>query len=95
MDRQDTAGEVFNVGGCAPVSMRELAELVIECADSPSRLSFVPYEAAYGRHFEDVKLRIPDTAKLEEWTGFVINRDLRKAIGAIVEAHPSRATTHA
>jgi UDP-glucose 4-epimerase len=90
MERGDTAGEVFNVGGSAPVSMRALAETVVRLAGSASELVFVPYEAAYGRHFEDVHLRIPDTAKLERWTGFRVRWDLEAALKQILDAHPRR-----
>ncbi len=91
MEHPDTAGEVFNVGGCAPITIRELAELIVRVAESRSEIVFVPYETAYGAHFEDVRLRIPDTSKLEAWTGFTIERDMEDVVRRIVEAHPARA----
>ena len=93
MHRDDTDGEVFNVGGCAPVSVRELAEVIIRLTGSRSAITFVPYEAAYGKHFEDVNLRVPDTGKLTRWTGFSITRDMEDALRDIVAAHPSRVLT--
>jgi UDP-glucose 4-epimerase len=92
MERDDTSGEVFNVGGCAPISMRELALLVGEVVGSKAGVEFVPYEAAYGPRFEDVQSRIPDTSKLESWTGFRIDRSMRDVIRVIVEQHPRRAS---
>jgi len=92
MERDDTSGEVFNVGGCAPISMRELALLVGEVVGSKAGVQFVPYEAAYGPRFEDVQSRIPDTSKLESWTGFRIDRSMRDVIRTIVEQHPRRAS---
>ncbi len=89
MEREDAAGEVFNVGGCAPVTMRALAEMIIRLTGSRSELTFVPYEAAYGTHFEDVKVRIPDTTKLTEWTGFTIDRTMEETLRRIIAAHPS------
>ena len=90
MRRGDTAGEAFNVGGSAPVTVRELAEAVLRLAGSTSELVLVPYEAAYGQHFEDVQTRIPDTAKLERWTGLAMERDLEDMLRRIIEAHPAR-----
>lgn len=92
--RDDTAGEVFNVGGCAPVSMRELAELVVSLTGSHAAVQFVPYESAYGKKFEDVITRVPDTSKLESWTGFTIDRTLESVLREIVAAHPSLQNVH-
>lgn len=88
MRRDDTAGEVFNVGGSAPISVRELAELIVSTVESGSSVEYIPYETAYGTHFEDVNLRIPDTSKLAEWTGFEVKVDIEEAVRRIVEAHP-------
>ncbi len=88
--RDDTGGEVFNIGGCAPISMRDVAELVCEISGSTAGVTYVPYEAAYGKKFEDVQYRMPDTSKLESWTGFSIDRSMRDVLTAIIEQHPSR-----
>ncbi len=88
VSRPDTAGEVFNIGGCAPVSMAELAELVCRVTKSDSGVRFVDYEAAYGTRFEDVQFRMPNTDKLERWTGFTINRSMEDVVRAVVAQHP-------
>ena len=88
MRRDDAAGEAFNVGGSAPVTVRALAEAVLRLSGSASPLAFVPYEAAYGAHFEDVQVRIPDTAKLEGRTGLTMERDLEDMLRRIIAAHP-------
>ena len=88
MRRDDTAGEAFNVGGSAPVTVRELAETILRLSGSASELVFVPYEAAYGDHFEDVQIRVPDTAKLEGRTGLTMKRDLEDMLRRIIAAHP-------
>jgi UDP-glucose 4-epimerase len=93
MGRDDTAGEVFNVGGVGPVSVRELAEAIIRLAGSRSELRFVPYESVFGARFEDVHTRIPDTGKLEAWAGFAIRRSLDDILQRILDAHPSRVGT--
>lgn len=93
MDREDTAGQIFNVGGSAPVSMRALAELIIRKSGGGSELRFVPHETVYGDHFEDVNIRIPNTSKLYAWTGFQIERTLEEAIERIVDFHRDRVST--
>ncbi len=63
-------GEVFNVGGMEEVTIRELAELVIQVVGSTSTIEYVPYQEAYAPGFEDMRRRRPDTAKLEATVGF-------------------------
>ena len=94
IDREDTAGEVFNIGGCAPVSMRDLAEMIVALTGSRAGVEFMPYEAAYGKRFEDVITRIPNTTKLEKWTGFTIDRSLESVLREIVQSHPRVLAGH-
>ena len=89
MERDDTGGEVFNVGGTDPVTVRTLAETILRLTGSRSTLTFVPYENAFGRHFEDVIVRVPDTTKLERWTGFAIEHDLEAILRRTLAAHPA------
>lgn len=70
VDRDDAVGEVFNVGATEEVSMGQLAERIIDACDSSSTISLVPYDQAYERGFEDMARRVPDTAKLEAFTGW-------------------------
>lgn len=92
LSRTDTAGEVFNIGGCAPLSIAELAELVCGVTGSDSGIRYVDYEAAYGSRFEDVQFRMPNTEKLERWTGFTINRSMEDVVRAVVAQHPRSRT---
>jgi UDP-glucose 4-epimerase len=59
-------GQVINIGSAEPVSIRELAERVIEIAGSKSKIQFESYADAYDKDFEDVRRRIPDVGKLEK-----------------------------
>lgn len=88
LDRDDTAGEIFNVGGSAPITIRDLAELTAKVAGNGSSVEYIPYETAYGSHFEDVHLRIPDTRKLVEWTNFEFDEDIEAGIRRIINEHP-------
>lgn len=63
-------GQVFNVGSTAEISIRALAERVIELVDSRSTLEFVPYQQAYMPGFEDMLRRKPVIDKLQRTTGF-------------------------
>ncbi|NND71304.1 MAG: SDR family NAD(P)-dependent oxidoreductase [Rhodothermales bacterium] len=88
MRRDDTAGEIFNVGGTDPISISELAELIVKETGGDSSVEYIPYETAYGTHFEDVHLRIPNTRKLDEWMGKSFETDIADAIRKTIAAHP-------
>jgi len=86
MARSDTAGEVFNIGNDVPVSIRALAELIIELTESDSKIEFVPHEAVFGEHFEDVMVRIPDVGKLQRLTGLRCDAPLEETLKRVVDA---------
>lgn len=63
-------GQVFNIGGTDEVTIRALAEKVIEVLRSRSALEFVPYTKAYGPGFDDMRRRKPVVDKLLATVGF-------------------------
>jgi UDP-glucose 4-epimerase len=70
MERNDTAGEVFNVGNDAEICIGELARLVKKLTHSRSRIVHVPYDEAYEAGFEDMARRVPDLSKIKRWIGY-------------------------
>ena len=73
-------GQVFNVGSSEEVSIRQLAELVIEILRSPSAIELVPYARAYALGFEDMLRRKPVLDKLAAFTGFRPATPLREIV---------------
>jgi UDP-glucose 4-epimerase len=69
METPAAAGQVFNIGGDQPISMRRLAEEIVERTRSSSKIVFRPYDEAYGHRFEDVRRRVPDVTRLERTIG--------------------------
>jgi UDP-glucose 4-epimerase len=63
-------GQVFNVGGTEEITIRGLAETVIDVLHSTSTVEFVPYEAAYAPGFDDMRRRKPVVDKLFATIGF-------------------------
>jgi UDP-glucose 4-epimerase len=74
------AGKVFNIGATEPVSIRELAERVIDLTDSVSEIAFVPYEEAYAEGFEDMRRRQPDITRIQQLVGWAPERSLDQII---------------
>jgi len=70
MDRQNTHGEVFNVGNDQEISIKDLARLILKMTGSRSTIVQIPYDKAYEEGFEDMQRRVPDLAKIKRWIGY-------------------------
>ena len=77
-------GEVVNVGNDQEISIRGLAELIVEAAHSASSLRFLSYKEAYGEEFEDVTHRRPVLDKLRALTGFEPVWTLRNTLDDLI-----------
>jgi UDP-glucose 4-epimerase len=62
-------GRIFNIGSDQPVSMKELAEQIVERVDPSVELTYLPYAEAYGDDFEDINRRVPNVDRLFETIG--------------------------
>ncbi|WP_324779116.1 NAD-dependent epimerase/dehydratase family protein [Thiobacillus sedimenti] len=78
-------GEVVNVGNDQEISIRALAELIVQRARSTSPLHFVSYKDAYGEEFEDVTHRRPVLNKLRALTGFSPEWTLTRTLEDLIE----------
>lgn len=74
-------GEVFNVGGRGEISIKKLAELIINRTKSKSEVKFVEYEKAYKVGYEDMQRRVPDISKIHDF----INWEPTKGIDTIID----------
>lgn len=77
-------GQVINVGSEEELTVRALAEQVIQSAGSTSQLELVPYDSAYAPGFEDMRRRRPDISKLQRLTGFSPRRNLSEFIASVL-----------
>lgn len=78
-------GQIINIGATEEISIRALAERVIELVDSKSSLEFVPYGEAYMPGFEDMRRRKPLLEKLRAVTGFTPAIPLDQTIRSTAE----------
>lgn len=84
-------GEVINIGSNDQVSIKDLALKIKEITKSSSRIVFEPYSNYYGKHFEDVRKRVPDLTKLKRIIGDVPQDKLEAILMKIkryFDAHP-------
>jgi len=78
--KPECAGRVFNVGSDHPISISDLADLVIDTLGSSSGKRFIPYEEAYESGFEDLMQRQPDLHRIRSTIRFEPAFDLTKTI---------------
>jgi UDP-glucose 4-epimerase len=90
MESDQHYGEVFNVGSGEEITIRGLAELVVELTDSQAGIVTVPYEEAYEEGFEDMQRRIPDTTKINEAIGWTATRTLNDILTDVIGYEKTR-----
>ncbi len=85
MDHDQAAGEVVNIGGTQEVSILELAKMIKKLCKSASTVSFVPYNQAFGKDFEDMQRRVPGIDKIRQMIGFEPTTKLTTILNAVIE----------
>ena len=78
-----TIGDVYNVGGTGEVTMKQLAEQVLEVTGSESSITYTAYSDAYPAGFEDIQRRVPDISKVKSAIGWAPTKDLKQIISDI------------
>ena len=63
-------GEVINIGSDEVVSINSLAKNIIALTNSSSPIEYIDPKKVFGENFEDMKIRKPDTSKLESLISF-------------------------
>ena len=80
IDNGSAIGKVFNIGGVEEISIKNLADLVIEVLDSKSKLVFTPYNEIYGEEFEDMQRRVPDLTRIKKLINWEPKTNLKEII---------------
>ncbi|MCM3715560.1 SDR family NAD(P)-dependent oxidoreductase [Halalkalibacter oceani] len=63
-------GLVINIGTEAEITIASLAERIKKLTASPSKISTVSYQHAYGPGYEDMLVRKPDITRMKEVLGY-------------------------
>ena len=83
-------GEVVNVGNDQEISIRGLAELIVQRANSCSPLQYISYKDAYGEEFEDVTHRRPVLNKLRALTCCIPAWTLEETLDDLIQRECAR-----
>jgi len=87
-------GEVVNLGSDSPVSIGDLASLVIRACKSNSSVRLLPYAEVYGGGFEDMARRTPSLEKLRGLIGTLATRSIEDIVAAMVSAASAVRSTN-
>jgi UDP-glucose 4-epimerase len=77
---ENSIGKVINIGNDFEISIRDLAQKIINETGSKSEIIYVPYADAYGDGFEDMERRVPNIELINELVGWKPTRDLSTII---------------
>lgn len=83
-DHDEASGRAFNIGGQELITIRALAQRIIERVGSRSTITFVPYEQAYEDGFEELGCRTPDIRALQGLTGWRPRLSLDQALDDVI-----------
>jgi UDP-glucose 4-epimerase len=85
MECEKANGEILNLGAGHPISIAGLAEMIWRMmrADEEVKISYTPY-STFGR-YEDVRHRVPNTAKAKALLGFEARTTLEIGLPPTIE----------
>jgi len=92
LGRASVSGQIYNIGSSQEVTIRELAEEIVDRADSSSPIHYVPYDQAYATGFEDLRRRVPDISKIEAEIGWKPTHLLPNILDDMMEFERDRLT---
>jgi len=75
---------LFNIGSDSSITIKELAQRVIELVNPELGINYVPYKEAYGHDFEDVRKRVPNAARLQQTLDFKPEMSLENILKATI-----------
>lgn len=81
---ESASGKVINLGSPHPIRIKDLAETVRRIVNPEAEIEFIPYEAVYGKDFEDILYRVPDLKLLKKLIDYVPQTPIEETIRHIV-----------
>ena len=81
----ESYGEIYNIGQTNEISIKDLAQLIIDTTSSNSEIKFLSHKDVFGDKFEDPTRRTPNIDKIVKATGMKPSYDIQTMIKEIVE----------
>jgi UDP-glucose 4-epimerase len=83
-------GQVLNIGNTEEISIRDLAQRVIQLSGSRAGIQYVPYDEAYAPGFEDMARRVPCLEKVQALLGYQPRYSLEQTLRRVIEYERQR-----
>jgi len=91
-DCPQAVGQVFNVGATDEISIKSLAERILELtnrmgegSDPIGQIQYVRYDEAYAVGFEDMTRRVPEVSKINTYTGWTQKHSLSEILIDVIK----------
>ncbi len=85
MNEKKAEGNIFNIGSTEEITIEELAKKIKKLTGSKSKIEYVKYDDAYEEGFEDMKRRIPDLTKINEFIGYEPKFKLNDILNRVIQ----------
>jgi UDP-glucose 4-epimerase len=81
----ESIGHAYNVGSTNEISIKDLAQKVIDVTGSKSQIDFKKYSEVFGDNFEEPARRVPDISKISKAIGWQPKKSLEAIILEVAE----------
>jgi UDP-glucose 4-epimerase len=78
-------GQAYNIGSTNEISIKDLADKVIELTNSKSQMVFKKHSEVFGDNFEEPARRVPDISKISKAIGWKPMKSLDEIILEVAE----------
>jgi len=84
--KPEAVGGIFNIGTDTEISIKTLAETMLEIAGKPkTMIKYVPQEEIYGTSYEDIGRRVPDATRMRTILGVTPRFGLREGLERTIQ----------
>ena len=85
MNNSESIGQAYNVGSTNEISIKDLAQKVIDVTGSTSQIVFKKLSEVFGENFEEPARRLPDISKISKAIGWQPKKNLGTIILEVEE----------
>ncbi|MFC1699096.1 GDP-mannose 4,6-dehydratase [Candidatus Omnitrophota bacterium] len=85
MLNQRSQGQVFNLGSQEEITIKGLAEKIIQLTGSSSSIVYIPYDQAYEEGFEDMQRRVPEIKKIQNLINYRPTFNLESILKSVIK----------
>jgi len=90
IEKEESYGDLFNIGSCEEIKIKDLAILVKKMSKSSSKIVFINPEKVYDKGFEDMERRLPDIRKIKKLTDFEPSCSIKEIIKDVINFYKTQ-----